>query len=98
MAFTVGNAAFNDTRTIQNYSQVERGEFKTKSDMIAPGNIITINGKRYEAQNAQRDVNESMKVNPTNICALCAFKDFDCFGKIDCYSLEHVIYFKEIKP
>ena len=66
--------------------------------MTAPGNIITINGKRYEAQNAQRDINESMKVNPTNICALCAFKDITCFEQnISCYSLEHVIYFKEIK-
>ena len=66
--------------------------------MINIGNIITINGKRYEAHNAQIDVNKSNKVNPTNICALCDFKDIDCFSaNISCYSLEHVIYFKEIE-
>ena len=66
--------------------------------MTAPGNIITIDKKRYEAQNAQIDINQKMKVNPTNICELCAFKDIDCYEKkISCYSLEHVIYIKEIE-
>ena len=66
--------------------------------MINIGNIITINGKRYEAHDFQIPLKINGKTDPTSPCSICSFKDFDCFEKkIDCYSLEHVIYFKEKK-
>jgi hypothetical protein len=65
--------------------------------MIAPGNIITINGKRYEAHNFQY-VNKDKRTDMTDPCSQCDLDALTCHNYgAECINYEFIMYFKEKK-
>ena len=65
--------------------------------MTAPGNIITITGKRYEAQNFQY-VNKDKRTDMTDPCSVCDLNPQTCTNyDAECINYEYIMYFKEKK-
>ena len=66
--------------------------------MTEPGNIITINAKKYQAMNFQLLINKDQRTNMTDPCGVCDLNPETCHNYgAECINYEYIMYFKEKK-